>query len=306
MKKTKILVTGAYGFIGRYICKYYSQKGDAYVVGLGNGSWREEDVRDWGIDKFYRESITVDNLVRCVGEADIIVHCAGGGSVGFSMQNPNLDFIRTVDATAQVLEYARLHAPSSKIVYPSSAAVYGCTMSVPVAEAADLGPVSPYGVHKLIAENLCRMYAKNYKLNISIVRLFSIYGPELRKQLLWDACNKLTRGIREFPGTGEERRDWLHVSDAVKLLAVAVDNASSECPIINGGVGSMVTVREVLSSLKNELCINDLISFTGEVRAGDPTDLVADVTVAKQLGWHPLVDRREGFKDYVNWYKSVL
>ncbi len=306
MKKTKILVTGAYGFIGRYICKYYSERKDAYVIGLGNGSWCEEDAHDWGLNEFHNEAISIASLVRCANKPDIIVHCAGGGSVGFSVQNPNLDFFRTVDATAQVLEYARLYCPNAIIIYPSSAAVYGCAEIVPIPETAILNPLSPYGVHKSMAEQLCSMYAKNFKLKLVVVRLFSVYGNELRKQLLWDACNKLVGSVTEFPGTGREMRDWLHVTDAAALLDAAGSIASSDCPILNGGCGKGVSVCEIINFLKNALGVKQPIVFTGESRLGDPKELVADIAVARKLKWKPLVSWSSGLKEYVKWYKHLI
>ena len=128
--------------------------------------------------------------------------------------DPFADFQRTVGSTAALLEYIRVDCPGAALVYPSSAAVYGHAVQLPMQEDGPLRPVSPYGVHKKFAEDLIRSHCVMFGLRASIVRLFSIYGEGFRKQLLWDACRKLLAGEREFFGIGDETRDWLHVDDA--------------------------------------------------------------------------------------------
>src|SRR3990167_1898942 len=100
------------------------------------------------------------------------------------------------------------------LVYHSSATVYGLAKQLPISEDATLRPISPYGVYKSMAEQLCQVYDNYYQLSIAVVRLFSIYGAGLQMQLLLDGCNKLCMGQAEFFGTGEEIRDCLHVIDA--------------------------------------------------------------------------------------------
>jgi UDP-glucose 4-epimerase len=85
------------------------------------------------------------------GEPDLIIHCAGSGSVGFSMLHPSQDFDRTVLTTRDVLEYVRLHRPNAKVVLASSASVYGNATTMPICVTESLRPVSPYGMHKQIA-----------------------------------------------------------------------------------------------------------------------------------------------------------
>ena len=100
-----------------------------------------------------------------------------------------------------------------------------------------MNPVSPYGVHKKIAEDLCRSYGQHFKIASCVIRLFSVYGVRLRKQLLWDECLKLSKNEITFFGTGQETRDWLHIHDVVNLLFTAAEHASSHCPTVNGGTG---------------------------------------------------------------------
>ena len=150
------------------------------------------------------------------------------------------------------------------------------------------------------------MYATNFKVRVVIVRLFSIYGRELRKQLLWDGCRKLLQGVNEFPGSGEESRDWVNVQDAAVLISLAADKADDTCRIFNGGRGEAVTVRQILEALRDELTLSGDLRFNGEKRAGDPRDLVADPSAALALGWRPTIAWRQGIADYVRWFKTAV
>lgn len=297
-----MLVTGAYGFIGRNVARHFASAG-WFVIGIGNGSWAEDEWRQWGISEWHVAAITTDALLSHAATPEVIVHCAGGGSVGFSMEHPRQDFQRTVDTTVAVLEFARLHAPRARIVYPSSAGVYGVVTKLPIAESAPLAPISPYGVHKKIAEEMCRSYARHFDVSVAIIRLFSVYGIGLQKQLLWDACTKIKNGENTFFGSGMETRDWLHVNDAVALMLAATGRASAECPIFNGGTGQGVLVREVLGELFDCFGRNDAPQFSGSARSGDPVHYIADMSSTRDWNWQPRTPWREGVREYAEWFK---
>ncbi len=297
------LVTGAYGFIGRHVARQMAADGWR-VIGLGHGAWTKEEWEAWGVDEWHTAEITLENLITYAVEPDVIVHCAGSGSVGFSMTHPYQDFQRTVATTLAVLEYARLHAPKAKISYPSSAGVYGVADKLPIAESDPLSPASPYGVHKRMSEDLCKSYAKNFGITVAMTRLFSVYGVGLRKQLLWDASQKINNDENEFFGSGEEIRDWLHVEDAASLLIAAAEHASAKCPVVNGGSGVGVTVKEVLTDLFACFERSDAPKFSGIVRSGDPLGYQADIAQASSWGWQPAKDRKQSIAEYVTWIKG--
>ena len=139
----------------------------------------------------------------------------------------------------------------------------------------------------------------------AIVRLFSVYGEGLRKQLLWDACGKIFSGNAQFGGTGRESRDWLHVDDAARLLAVAGEWASVECPVVNGAAGTAVSTRDVICELRDALRPSGDIGFDGIVRSGDPAHYWADIGKARQWGWAPSVGWKEGVRRYADWYREA-
>lgn len=294
------LITGAAGFVGRYVTREFAA-GGYKVFGMGWGKF--QDYMKWGLSSWREAEISLETLGEFAGKLDVIVHCAGGASVEYSVEHPRQDFSMTVDSASCVLEFLRLRCPECRLVYPSSAAVYGQTKAVPISESTTFNPVSPYGVHKSLVETLCRMYASRYGLSISIVRLFSIYGKGLRKQLLWDACNKFSQDNAEFFGSGEEVRDWLHVTDAAKLLFLAHRHASNKCPVVNGGAGVGVMVKDVVRFLASVWEVQKEPVFTSVRRTGDPDVLLADSSLAESWGWKPSVGWQKGVAEYVRWCK---
>jgi UDP-glucose 4-epimerase len=300
---SNVLVTGAFGFVGRHVARAAAREG--YTVrGIGHGSWTRAEWREWGLGDWHPSDVTLDAIVSYAGEPDIIVHCAGSGSVGFSMSHPAQDFDRTVVTTRDVLEYVRLHRPTAKVVLPSSASVYGDVQTLPIGIDAPLRPVSPYGVHKQMAEELALVYARHFGISIAIVRLFSVYGVGLRKQLLWDACTKLSRGPVNFGGTGTETRDWLHVEDAARLLLAAGRAVLPGRPIINGAAGNGVPIRWIIETIANTLGSVGNVQFSGISRPGDPLHFVADVSQAHALGWRAERTLEEELARYVEWFRA--
>lgn len=302
---SSVLITGAYGFLGRNTALEFKQNGFK-VIGIGHGSWSKEAFQLFGVDEWIESDISLDNLKKIRENTTAIVHCAGSGSVGFSLSNPAEDFNRTVNTTLAVLEYIRLYNKDTKLIYPSSGAVYGAKGVGPISEDDFLNPVSPYGYHKKIAEELCESYSKNFNLTISIIRFFSLYGNGLKKQLLWDACNKFSKGDEKviFSGSGEETRDWIHIQDAARLI-YRVFSSSLGINIFNGGSGERVTVREILELVGREFSENRIVSFNGLAKEGDPKHYQAETKRSRALGWEPEVDWQSGVKDYVKWFKEI-
>jgi UDP-glucose 4-epimerase len=303
MQKT-IIVAGAYGFCGRHVARLCAQQGFV-VIGLGHGKWSREDWKLWGLSEWHEGDVTLDTLKQTEKEPHAILHFAGSGSVPLSLTDPWMDFRRTVITTADVLEYVRSKSPSTRVVYPSSASVYGSAETSPIREDCRPLPVSPYGIHKAIAEQLVISYSKNFDVSSAIIRYFSIYGEGLRKQLLWEACRKFCQDDPIFMGTGDEVRDWLHISDASALAILAIEKSSTKCPIVNGGTGEGVRVRDLLQKLSQSLpCSKADPKFSGTSRRGDPTSYVADVSLVRTWGWTPKQDWQRKICDYADWWQG--
>ena len=188
-----VLITGAGGFIGSNAAIFFKGLGyDTYGLGHKGLFSVESNLHNW------REAdISLDSILEFGVDFDVIVHCGGGASIKYSLENSSEDYKKTVKGTLEVLEYIKNYNPNAYLIYPSSPAVQGEHPDKPRKEYYEGEPVSPYGQHKKETENLCLSYSNMFGLNISIVRLYSVYGNGLRKQLLWDACNKIRKAKSE-------------------------------------------------------------------------------------------------------------
>jgi len=297
------LVTGGFGFLGRAVARLLKRRG-LRVIGIGHGTWTNEEALAHGFDAWREADVSLPGLRGLEGPYALVVHCGGAGSVARSMTHPLEAFRKTVQGTAELLEHLRQIGSTARLVYPSSAAVYGAAPDRPLLESDPPNPVSPYGYHAKMTEDLLAYHARFFGTRVAVIRFFSIYGPGLTKQLLWDAAAKLRAGepVAEFWGTGEETRDWIHVDDAASLMA-SMSAEQGPYVVINGASGQRVTVAHVLGQLRDALGVDVALRFNGVVKPGDPRYYHADVTRAAALGWQPSVGLREGLGQYVDWLR---
>jgi UDP-glucose 4-epimerase len=306
-----VWITGANGFIGRHLARTLADAGYS-VHGVGHGALEEIDKNRLGLQLWLNGEIDATNLSALAvrsGLPSTVFHLAGGSSVGLSISQPHEDFFRTVVSTARLLEWLRGSAPECRLISVSSAAVYGANHKGPISEDSLTLPMSPYGQHKLMMEQLCRSYAITFGLRSTVARLFSVYGPNLRKQLLWDLCSRLHRGDRTLvlAGTGAEMRDWTDVRDVARFL-VKVNEGPQSKPfeVINGGSGIGTSVADIAGALARNWNRGVAVKFSGVVREGDPFSLVADSTFANAARFNWQIPVAQGITDYVSWFKESV
>jgi UDP-glucose 4-epimerase len=300
----KLLITGAKGFLGSNTAKYFKSIGYE-TFGIGHGKLTTEELLEYGLDHWKESDISVDSILYFETEFDVIVHCGGSGSVGYSNYNPYEDFKKTVDGTLEVLEFIRLHSQNTQLIYPSSPAVQGEHPDSPINENYEGKPCSPYGYHKKIVENLCRSYSEKFGLKITIIRLFSVYGIGLKKQLLWDAIKKIELGKLQasFWGTGDETRDFIHVDDVVGLF-LKVLSLEENFMILNGGTGAKKNISEVLNLIKKIMNSSIDIVFNGKVNDGNPLYYCASQKKIMQTYDMSYKVFEEGLTEYVDWARQ--
>ena len=297
----KVLVTGASGFIGREMAKFFLKRG-FQVTGWD----RLESENDFpGL----RVDMTDGEAVRSALEAEkpeIIIHCAGSADVGKSVENPYGDFTGNVTVTHHLLfGMHRAGLEKTRLVFLSSAGVYGNPRSLPVTEDSPLNPLSPYAVHKEMCELLCRFFVSHYGMDIVIARIFSAYGAGLRKQIFWDMHQKLrSTGRLDMFGTGRESRDYIHVRDLIGALALLAEADTHEL-VYNVANGEETAIREVAELFADcEGVPREAIRFNGVVREGDPLNWRADISRIRALGYRKTVEMKQGIADYVAWVKE--
>lgn len=305
-----VWITGANGFIGRYLAREMADVGHS-VDGIGHGALEDFDKQRLGLRTWLNGEIDAANLnalATAHGFPSTIFHLAGGSSVGLSIALPFEDFSRTVSSTARLLEWLRGSAPDCRLIVASSAAVYGADHTGPISEDAAPAPMSPYGQHKLMMEQLCKSYSVTFGVRSTVTRLFSVYGPHLRKQLLWDICSRLQQDGQALVlgGTGAEIRDWTDVRDVARLLAhIGEMPQQTAYRVINGGSGRGTSVADIAGMLVKNWGSQTAVTYSGVSRAGDPASLVADDACLRQLPFDWRISVEQGLSNYVKWFKEL-
>jgi len=294
----KVLIIGSEGFIGHSCVKYYQHKGwDVYGCDL-----TDYHTGNYDYTKISRLTPDFDTLFSQV-EYDACINAAGNGSVPMSITHPVNDFDANCADVIRILELIRQKNSSCKYLHISSAAVYGNPQKMPIKEDSPLSPISPYGWHKLIAEKLCEEYSKLYNISIAIVRPFSVYGPGLRKQLLWDMFQKAnSSSLVELWGDGSETRDFIYIDDLLAAFYTILADIANGCKIYNVAAGEETSVAKIAEIFYKQVS-NITYRFNGVVRPGDPKNWCADITKLVGLGYKASYTLEDGLKLTAEWLK---
>lgn len=302
-----VLITGSRGFLGHYLVHEMAGSGWR-VIGLDAPSTDRPAYSPNSAVAQYHEvelpSPALDDILAR-SQPDAVIHAAGSASVPRSVAEPHADFRASADVFCSLLNSVRLNVPESRVVFLSSAAVYGNPANIPVDEEEPLHPISPYGFHKLLSEKLAEEFHLVYGLRTCAVRIFSAYGPGLQRQVLWDICRKALseQGVK-LMGTGKETRDFVHGSDVARGIRTVLEHGSFQSEAYNLATGVETTIQDLASKLLNALDVTNSISFDGTVRQGDPMRWQASMTRLSSLGYVPEVDLDQGLMDYAQWVLS--
>jgi UDP-glucose 4-epimerase len=299
------LVTGVAGFLGRHVARHFAREG--WQV-LGIDEVPQENVQLRGVN-YQRFALPGAPLAALLREAapDVCVHCAGRASVGLSMEDPGADFRGNVELVFAMLEALRRQAPQCRFLLLSSAAVYGDPASLPVHEDHAIRPLSPYGYHKRQAELLCEEFARIHGLPTASARIFSAYGPGLRRQVVWDICERwLTAGQLTLHGKGDESRDFIHASDIAHGLGVLAERAPCQGEVYNLATGQEVSIADLARLLLRALDAKAQPAFDGRPTPGNPLRWQADISRISALGFQPAVSLESGIEAVARWAREEI
>jgi UDP-glucose 4-epimerase len=298
----KVVIIGSKGFIGQHMINHFH--------GQGYDVWGADIFSDSPINnrQFIIESLNSDftKVFESI-RFDLCINCSGAASVPDSMVDPEKDYYLNTVNVLKILDSIRKFQPECKFINLSSAAVYGNPDYLPVKEDSYLKPLSPYGYHKLQAEEICKEFRHLFGLSTCSLRIFSVYGPGLRKQLFWDLYKKVKKGDRfVLYGTGNESRDFIYVEDLVKAVELVFKYSNFEGDNINVADGKEISIRDAVSDFLGFFECDIEYSFSGISRPGDPVRWLADISKLKSYGYKPAYDMKRGLREYFDWVSSTV
>ena len=301
--KNHILLTGAPGFLGNDIATYFHNNGYE-IIGIDRNEPLQKQI--FPFKKVSLPSKNFDEILKQYSP-HVIIHAAGTASVHFSMENPYEDFRGSVDIYANVLDSVRKIIPQCKVFFLSSAAVYGNPQSLPIKEDHPLHPISAYGFHKLMAEELSREYHNLYGLQVANIRIFSAYGERLRKQVIFEMTQKFFSDLPVILfGTGNESRDFIHSLDIARAIKIIIGCGDFANGTYNLASGIETRINELAGKVSKYTNNNYPIAFDGKGRSGDPYRWQADISKLRKLGFIPSLSLDAGLERVVDFWKKNL
>ncbi|MDH7480480.1 MAG: NAD-dependent epimerase/dehydratase family protein [Armatimonadota bacterium] len=309
------LVTGCAGFIGSTLSEKLLSLG-CNVVGIDSFTdYYSKDIKLLNLSivlshprfRFIEGDLLALDLKPLLSEVDWVFHEAAQPGVRMSW-GANFDiYVRNnILATQRLLESA-VGTNIRRLVYASSSSVYGNSPELPLRESAKPQPVSPYGVTKLAAENLCHLYFVNYGLPVVSLRYFTVYGPRQRPDMAFHRFIRAAIKGEELIiyGNGKQTRDFTYVSDVCDANLLAAQAKEVEGEVFNIGGGSHVDLNKVVEAI-GELVGRSLNVRHVEDQLGDMRHTLSDISAArKSLGYSPKVSLHDGLASQVSWMLSL-
>ncbi|MFN8474391.1 MAG: NAD-dependent epimerase/dehydratase family protein [Anaerolineae bacterium] len=292
----RVLVTGGAGFIGSHVVDTLLENGHSVSVIDNLSTGHPGHVRPR--ISFYGVDVTEPGLERVFAQVqpNVVVHLAAQVRVPYSVSAPHVDARTNILGSIAVLEAAR-RVGVRKVIYASSAAVYGAPLYLPLDEAHPIAPLSPYGVSKFAVERYLAVYEQLYGLRYTILRYANVYGPRQDAEGEAAVVARFTAAIaRGAPatvfGSGEQTRDFVYVGDVAQANLMALERGDGM--VINIGTGRATSIRELLATMRQIAGIH-VDEEVAPARSGDIEHSWLKNHVAREaLGWTPSVDLPTG------------
>ena len=306
----KVMVTGGAGFIGSNLVSLLNRKNHKVVVYDNLSTGYEKNLSNYdNVDLIVGDIRDENKLHNSMQGCETVFHLAASiGNVN-SLRDPVLDSSVNVIGTLNVLNGAK-KSGVRKIIYSSSAAIFGDLQYQPIDEKHPCEPDSPYGVSKLAAEKHCLWYGKVYGIDIVCLRYFNAYGVNQRNDEYGSGnqtrTNLLLRNKQlTIYGDGEQTRDFINVKDIAKanLLAAEQNKVSG---VYNIGCGESITINK-LSEIMKSIVGDNIKTIYAPPRKGEVLHCLADISLAKQtLDFSPSTDMYGNLLEYINWFEKDI
>jgi UDP-glucose 4-epimerase len=305
----QVLVTGGAGFIGSNLVAALRAQGIAVAVLDNLSSGYASNLEAFPDVKFVsgdvRDAAALD---EAMAGADVVFHLAASVGNTRSIEHPIEDADINVLGTIRVLEAIRRHR-ARKIVFSSSAGIFGELRTLPIREDHPVEPESPYGASKLAAEKVCLAYGRLYGFEVACLRYFNVYGPNQRYDAYGNVIpifvHRLLAGqpLVVF-GDGEQTRDLINVAD-VAQANVRAGATTGAVGAFNIASGTRISINR-LAELICELSGRPARIEHGPPRAGDVRDSLADISAAQRaFNFQPSVTIETGLKAYLQWAEQA-
>jgi UDP-glucose 4-epimerase len=303
----RTLVTGGAGFIGSNLVRLLLESGHSVRVLDNLSSGYKENLSDFAEVDFREGDVRDgDAVVGAVDGVEVVFHLAASVGNKRSIEHPLEDAEINVLGTIRVLEGCRW-AGVRKIVYSSSAGIFGELKTLPIQEHHPVEPDSPYGASKLCGEKMCLAYDKLYGMEVACLRYFNVYGANQRYDEYGNVipifAERLLQGVPMIIfGDGEQTRDFVNVRD-VAGANLQVASTIGAVGAFNIASGSRITINQLAEKLARAAGVEMQVVY-GPDRKGDVRHSLADITRAREaFGYNPTVGLDEGLRGYVAWLR---
>lgn len=303
-----IIVTGGAGFIGSHVVDLLSIDENHKVIVVDSllGSNFKEVEKNPSAEYIYGD---VSDFIQMQTIFEMykpykVVHLAANGNVPLSDTYSSVDFNSNTVGSYNIVNLC-IRYEVEKLVYASTAAVYGEPVYTPIDEKHQTRPISWYGNSKFYGENLCHMAYTTYGLNFTAFRIFNTFGPRQPRYVLFDLIKKLGLDSTklEVLGTGEQIRDYAYVSDTAKYFVEALSNDTANGQVYNIAGGNPISIKELVKIITNVYQIDPVITYTGQSWKGDIMNLTADITkLVRDFGFEPKVNVADGVERTIKWF----
>ena len=305
------LVSGGAGFIGSHLVEELVRRGEHVRVVDSLITGKRQNLAHLADVEFLQGDLAdLEIARRAVQGIDYVLHQAAIPSVPRSVQDPITSNRANIDASLNVLVAAR-DAGVRRVVYAGSSSAYGNTPTLPKVETMATGPLSPYALQKLVAEQYCQMFTQLYGLETVTTRYFNVFGPRQDPSSPYSGVislfiRALLDGQRPtIYGDGGQTRDFTYVANVVDgvLRACHAKDASGE--VINVATGGRISLTELFAAVR-KMTGASVEPIYAEPRAGDVRDSQADIGKARRiLGYEPTVAFEQGLEKTVEWFRAA-